>query len=89
MGSNCGGDLDGDLIVDGCDRCPNLPNEGYGDVDCTDVVDVDDILYVLAGFVDPPNWPNADIAPCEPDGLVDVDDILAILATFVGEPPCP
>lgn len=53
------------------------------------LVDVDDILCVLDGFVDIGLCNSADIAPCGGNGLIDVDDILAVLDAFTGIETCP
>lgn len=64
-----------------------------GDINGDDIVNLDDILCVLAAFSG--NYacsgglPNADIAPCEGNGLITLDDILAILRAFSGEHLCP
>lgn len=62
----------------------------YGDIAagyC--LVDVDDVLAALDGFVDPIAVPEADIEPCGGDGDVDVDDILGGLDAFSGGNVCP
>lgn len=61
----------------------------YGDVNGMGVVDLDDILCVLAGFEALGNCPNADIWPsCTGNGLIDMDDILSVIAAFGGADPC-
>lgn len=67
----------------------------FGDLNGSGTVDVDDILYVLAAFVDNDpctNFPAANIVPCDESceqGQIDVDDILAVLDAFVGIAACP
>ena len=60
----------------------------YGDVNDSGVVDLDDILCVIAGFGAADACPTADIAGCEANGLIDLDDILAIIGAFGGTDPC-
>jgi hypothetical protein len=61
----------------------------FGDVNCDGVVNLDDILKVLAGFSGGfAAAPNADLAPCGGNGLINLDDILAVLAAFAGANPC-
>lgn len=52
------------------------------------IVNLDDILCVLAGFANPTACPNADIAPCEGNLIINLDDILAVLGAFAGGNPC-
>ncbi len=62
----------------------------YADVVRNGIVDLNDLLCVLAGFEDPSFCPNGDIAPCDGgDGNIDVADVLAAVAAFEGNGPCP
>ena len=74
---------------DACDggSCVNDPII-YGDVNDSGVVNLDDILCVIAGFGDYDNCPTADIAGCEANGVINLDDILAIIGAFGGDDPC-
>lgn len=61
----------------------------YGDVNGSGVVDLDDILCVIAGFGNFDDCPTGDIAPpCTGDGIIDLDDILAVIGAFGGANPC-
>jgi len=83
--------VDGDVCT--CETCSagvcgSVPVE-FGNVECTGVIDLDDILCVLDGFAVYSVCPNADIAPgCAPSGGIDLDDILAVLDAFAGIDPC-
>jgi hypothetical protein len=75
-----------------CDagECQYAPNR-YGNVngDPNNIVNLDDLLCVLAGFSSFALCPNADIAPpCTGDGVINLDDILRELAAFGGANPC-
>lgn len=65
----------------------------YGDVappGGDGIVEVSDILCLLAGYALPSDCPDGDIFPCpNPDGLIEVGDVLAGLAAYAGNPPCP
>ncbi|MEK6676636.1 MAG: hypothetical protein AABZ47_13410 [Planctomycetota bacterium] len=62
----------------------------YADLDYTDLVDVDDLIILLNGFIDPVTYPDGDIYPCGVgDGIIDVDDLIALLEAFAGVPICP
>jgi hypothetical protein len=65
------------------------PPPPYGDVNQSGVVDLDDVLCLLAGFGNFALCPNADISPCGGSGGIGLDDILAVLAAFSGNPGCP
>jgi len=63
----------------------------YGDLTGDDIVDLDDILYMLGAFSnDDPNvfYLGTDIFPCESDGITDLDDILSLLFAFSGGKVC-
>lgn len=84
-------DSDGDGIGDACDL-GGCTCQLYGDIqplggDCD--IDVDDLLRILDGFVNPGGIPEADIYPCGGNGVVDVDDILVELDAFAGIYACP
>lgn len=61
----------------------------YGDVTRDGLINLDDLLCVLAGFANPADCPEADLAPCQGNGLIDLDDILKVLAAFAGQAGCP
>jgi len=65
----------------------------WGDLNGTDVIDVDDISCVLDGFsvgLPPCGRYQADVVDCLLSGVVDVDDISAVLDAYSGFPfPCP
>jgi hypothetical protein len=71
-------------------RYPTAPASAtlwdYGDVTSPwGVVDLDDILCVLAGFNEDYttcSLESVDLMPCGPDGIIDLDDILAVLSAF-------
>jgi hypothetical protein len=51
LGSNCGGDLDGDAIADTCDQCPYDPtNQKTPDGQCIPTVSQWGLI-VMAGLV--------------------------------------
>lgn len=63
----------------------------YGDVQPpggNGIVNLDDILCILAGFSNPATCPNADINPCGGNVIINLDDILAVLGAFSGANPC-
>lgn len=62
----------------------------FGDVQTppNGLVNLDDILCVLAGFANFSTCINGDIHPCGGNGLVNLDDILAVLGAFSGANPC-
>lgn len=62
----------------------------FGNVNCgaNHVVNLDDILCVLAGFGGFAACPNGDIHPCAGNGLINLDDILGVLGAFAGSNPC-
>lgn len=61
----------------------------YGDATLNDVVNLDDVLCVLAGFSSFDLCPHADFGPgCDNDFIINLDDILAVLAAISGENPC-
>lgn len=77
------------ITPQGCSGC-----RLYGDIGepfCT--IDLNDLLVVLAGFLDPLLHPEADVAPCGGDAEIDVGDVLAVLDAFSGVfsclHPCP
>ena len=57
------------------------------------VVDIDDVVYMLAAFtdIDPcTNFPDTDLFPCEgPCSTVDIDDIVSVLGAFAETYDCP
>jgi hypothetical protein len=57
------------------------------------IVNLDDILCLLAGFANAANCRSGDIAPCGGNGIINLDDILSGLGAFAGSyacpPPCP
>ncbi|MEK6676634.1 MAG: dockerin type I domain-containing protein [Planctomycetota bacterium] len=54
------------------------------------IVDVDDLITLLNGFIDLPSYPEADIYPCNGgDGIVDVDDLISMLQAYAGNLLCP
>ncbi|MEK6675647.1 MAG: hypothetical protein AABZ47_08340 [Planctomycetota bacterium] len=53
------------------------------------VVDLDDLLCLLQGFVNPLDCAGADLYPCGGNGLIDVDDLLALLEAFADNYLCP
>ena len=61
----------------------------YADVvpDC--VVELADVLHMLAGYADPLSYPETDVAPCGGDGLTELADILALLNAYAGTYLCP
>lgn len=69
----------------------------WGDVNVDGMVDIDDILCMLAGFSGSfvnCTFVNLDLFPCTPDQIINIDDILRILNAFSGgaypcPPPCP
>jgi hypothetical protein len=75
-----------------CNVCVHQP-VGFGDAncDCGPNVDLDDILFVLADFVDGPTvtHPSNDLsAACVGNNVINLDDILTVLASFTGQNPC-
>lgn len=74
--------LTGQVIGEGCECA-------YGDVNCSGLVNLDDILCVLSGFANLASCPNGDIAPCQGNGFINLDDILAVLGAFAGQNLCP
>lgn len=60
----------------------------YGDVNCSGLVNIDDILCVLNGFANFASCPNGDLAPCQGNDFINLDDILAVLGAFAGQNPC-
>lgn len=64
----------------------------YGDVapfpGGNNIVNLDDILCILAGFANPASCPNADISPCGGNAIINLDDILADLGAFAGSNTC-
>lgn len=52
------------------------------------IVNLDDILCVLAGFSGFANCPTGDIAPCGGNNVINLDDILSVLAAFSGTYAC-
>jgi cysteine-rich repeat protein len=61
----------------------------FGDIDGSGLVNLDDILRMLAGFAGDPYYnANGDISPCGANGIVSIDDILSVLAAFGGYDPC-
>ena len=63
----------------------------WGDLDGNNVVDFDDILFLVEAFEGNFILPleAVDIFPCDPDGVIDFDDILLELNAFAGDPfPC-
>lgn len=63
---------------------------GFGNVSCdaSQLINLDDILYVLAGFSSAATHANADINPCGGNGIINLDDVLAVLSAFAGNDPC-
>jgi len=61
----------------------------YADVvpDC--IVELADVLRMLAGYADPLSYPETDVAPCGGDGLTELADILALLNAYAGTYLCP
>jgi hypothetical protein len=69
--------------------CTTPPGPCFGDiVPPVGVVDLDDILCVLAGFQDFNDCPGGDLFPCGGNSIIDLDDILAILDAFSGDALC-
>lgn len=60
----------------------------FGDVNNSGLVNLDDILCVLAGFSNFNTCPKGDLAPCGGNGLINLDDILRVLGAFAGQNPC-
>jgi hypothetical protein len=62
----------------------------FGNVTCDsgELVNLDDILCVLAGFSNFAACTDADLAPCDGNGIVNLDDILSVLGAFGGGNPC-
>jgi hypothetical protein len=62
----------------------------FGNVTCDagNIVNLDDILCVLAGFSSLIRCPDADINPCGGNGLINLADILDTLNAFGGANPC-
>lgn len=52
------------------------------------IVNIDDILCVLAGFSNFSNCPLGDLQPCFGNGVISLDDILWVLAAFGGVDHC-
>lgn len=69
---------------------PFCVNVIYGDVKLprNGLVNLDDILCVLAGFGGYSVCPTGDIAGCVHNGVINLDDILAVLTAFSGASPC-
>ena len=65
----------------------------WGDLNNDGLVDIDDVILILAGFggdFTNATLENMDLFPCEPNGLVDIDEVIIILAAFGdGSYPCP
>jgi hypothetical protein len=62
----------------------------FADVIVNQIVDLNDLLCVIAGFSNSADCPGGDIMPCSgPDGQIDIGDILGALAAFEGSPSCP
>lgn len=61
---------------------------GFGNVNCSGPINLDDILCVLGGFANYADCPNGDISPCGGNGIINLDDILASLNAFGGQNPC-
>ncbi len=61
----------------------------YGDLDGSGMVELADLLCVLAAYELEDSCSGADIFPCMPDGTVELGDLLAILGAYEGLPPCP
>lgn len=80
----CFEDCDGNGIPDEEEIYGDVHPPPFGD----GVVDLDDVLCVLAGFEDLGQCPNGDIYPCGGNGVLDIDDVIAILAAFGGDPAC-
>lgn len=57
----------------------------YGD----GMVEIQDIICLLEGYLDPTRCPRADIAPCGGDGIIEVADVLILLDAYFGLKPCP
>lgn len=69
-----------------------LPTNRFGDVTPpggNGLVNLDDILCVLAGFSSVANCLDGDIQPCGGNGVINLDDILGVLAAFAGANTCP
>lgn len=66
---------------------------GPGDLNGDQIVNLDDILCMLAAFTGDyacsDGLANADIAPCGGNGTVNLDDLLAVMRAFAGEEICP
>ena len=63
----------------------------YGDVDHNGVINIFDLLCILAGFggnFSTCSFVDDDIAPCEPNDTIDIFDLLAVLVAFSGGDPC-
>lgn len=80
-------DLDEDGVPDECDCTVRIfgdvaPEGGDG------IVEVGDVLCVLAGYGDLSLCPDGDIAPCNGDGIIEVSDVLNVLAAYAGNGPC-
>ena len=65
----------------------------WADTNNRGVVDIDDVLCLLAGFANDFTvcpFTTVNLWPCLPDDVVDLDDILVTLYAFAGaEYPCP
>jgi hypothetical protein len=73
-------DQNGNYILDQCEPV-------YGDIyppGGDDMVDVDDLVRMVAGYADPQQFPEADIFPCGGNVDVDVDDLTAVVHAFGG-----
>ena len=84
----CGLSLDGNNngVPDEC-AC----GFAYGDVDRNGVINIFDLLCVLAGFAGDFNvcpFEDDDLAPCGGNGLINIFDLLAVLGGFAGIDPC-
>jgi len=62
----------------------------YGDVKAPPdgLINLDDILCVLAGFGNFVVCPDSDIRPCGANGIINLDDILGVLGAFAGANSC-
>ena len=62
----------------------------YGDIDASGIVELGDLLCLLAGYNELTSCPSGDIHPCGGDGLVELGDLLADLNAYSDLPaPCP
>jgi len=80
--------IDGAAVDLGAYEYACLPGV-YADVDRSGVVELGDLLCLLAGYLLRTDCSAGDIWPCPGgDGLIELGDVLAFLDSYSGNPPC-